>query len=122
MHWEEPSQAVNAAVIYDNFDQDTAVLNWSGDSVFTSIPGPGNVTGQPSVDLVSTADGFGNLAFSGASVDLDGSTGSGFSPAGEIQSVKVLNTGTYIVSFEFAGNLRGATVQTTRVAIRHAVC
>jgi len=112
------AQGAGAAVVLsDNFNADVAVLNWAGDSTFTSIPGPGNVGGQPSVDLVGTGDGFGNLAFKGNSVDLDGSTGSGFVPAGEIQSNAILPTGTYTVTFELAGNLRGAPVQTTEVSI-----
>lgn len=110
--------AANASIVLeDNFDSDTAVLNWQGDSVFISIPQPGNVQGQPSVDLVGTGDGFGNLAFSGNSLDLDGSTGNGNSPAGEIQSVLSLVTGNYTVNFMLAGNLRGAAAETTVVAI-----
>jgi hypothetical protein len=104
-------------VISDNFDSSTAVLNWAGDGVFNTFPGPGNVNGQPSVDLVGAADGFGNLAFSGNSVDLDGSTGSGFSPAGAIKSVTSLALGTYVVQFELAGNMRGAPSQTVAISI-----
>jgi hypothetical protein len=114
------AQAANAGtvVLSDNFDNDApVVLNWPGDATFLSIPQPGNVGGMPSVDLVGTADGFGNLAFSGNSVDLDGSTGTGFTPAGEIQSIASLPTGNYTVSFELAGNLRGAPVQITEVSI-----
>ena len=110
--------AANAGVVLsDNFDSDTAVLNWPGDATFLSIPQPGNVPGMPSVDLVGDGDGFGNLAFSGNSVDLDGSTGGGFSPAGQIQSVASLATANYTVSFVAAGNLRGAAAQTLTVAI-----
>jgi hypothetical protein len=109
--------AANASVVLeDNFDTDTAVLNWAGDLVFTSIPGPGNVQGQPSVDLVG-GNNFGNLAYSGNSIDLDGSTGNGNSPSGEIQSVMSLAQGDYTVSFLLAGNLRGATPQTTVISI-----
>jgi hypothetical protein len=104
-------------VLQDNFDSSTAVLNWPGDTVFKSIPGPGNVNGSPSVDLVGTADGYGSLAFSGNSVDLDGTTGSGFSPAGELQSVASLALGTYVVQFELAGNMRGAPAQTVEISI-----
>ncbi|HWY63127.1 MAG TPA: PEPxxWA-CTERM sorting domain-containing protein [Rhizomicrobium sp.] len=110
--------AANAAVVLsDNFDASVAVLNWAGDATFVSIPGPGNVIGMPSVDLVGPADGFGILAFSGNSVDLDGTTGTGFSPVGEIQSLASLVLGNYSVSFELAGNLRGAFNQTTAVSI-----
>jgi hypothetical protein len=112
------AQAASAAVVLqDNFDTDTATLNWPGDATFTSIPAPGNVNGSPSVDLVGASDGFGSLAYSGNSVDLDGSTGTGFSPAGEIQSVASLGTGTYTVSFELAGNMRGAPAQNLTVSV-----
>jgi hypothetical protein len=61
---------------------------------------------------------FDNLAYStGNSVDLDGSTGTGFTPAGELQSVVSLAKGDYTVSFLLAGNLRGAFNQTTVVSI-----
>ena len=50
-------------------------------------------------------------------MDLDGSTGSGFAPAGEMQSVMSLATGSYEVSFDLAGNLRGAPNQTVAVQI-----
>jgi hypothetical protein len=111
-----------AVVISDNFNADRPVVtNWPGDSVFLSIPQPGNVQGLPSVDLVGNQDGFGYLAYQGAnngvSVDLDGSTGSGNNPAGEIQSITSLGTGNYTVSFYLAGNLRGAPNQTTAVSI-----
>jgi hypothetical protein len=115
--------AANASVVLsDNFDSDVPViLNWPGDATFRSIPGPGNVGGLPSVDLVSNANGFGYLAYNGAtggvSLDLDGSTGGGFSPAGEIQSIVSLGLGDYTVSFLLAGNLRGAPNQTVSVSI-----
>jgi hypothetical protein len=70
---------------------------------------------------VGNADGFGYLPYNGASggvsVDLDGSTGNGFSPAGGIRSVASLGSGDYTVSFLLAGNLRGAFNQTVRVSI-----
>ena len=88
-------------VLQDNFDSGTAQGNWPGDSVFLSIPQPGNVNGSPSVDLVGGSF-FGSLAFSGNSVDLDGSTGTGFDPAGEIQSIQSLAAGNYTVQFELA--------------------
>jgi PEP-CTERM motif len=111
------SSANAGVVLSDNFDSDTATLNWPGDSVFQSIPQPGNVAGLPSVDLVSASDGFANLVFHGNSVDLDGTTGSGNSPAGELQSITSLSTGSYTVQFEFAGNERGAPPETTVVSI-----
>jgi PEP-CTERM motif len=110
--------SANAGVVFsDNFDSDTPTLNWPGDSVFQSIPQPGNVAGLPSIDLVSASDGFPDLVFMGNSVDLDGTTGSGNSPAGELQSLTSLSTGSYTVQFEFAGNERGALPETTVISI-----
>ena len=109
--------AYAGVVFSDNFDADTPTLNWPGDGVFQSIPQPGNVQGLPSVDLVSASDGFPGLVFSGNSVDLDGTTGSGNSPAGELQSLTSLTTGNYTVQFMFAGNERGATPETTVISI-----
>ena len=113
--WAQTSFA--SSLIYDNFDSSTAQGNWPGDSVFTSIPPPGNVSGSPSVDLVGPGY-YPNLAYStGNSVDLDGSTGSGNYPAGELQSTVSLPSGNYAVSFLLAGNLRGYSPQTTVIAI-----
>ena len=110
--------SANAGVVLsDNFDSDSPKLNWPGDSVFLSIPQPGNVHGLPSVDLVSASDGFPNLVDMGNSVDLDGTTGNGNSPAGELQSIMSLSTGTYTVRFDFAGNERGAPAETTVISI-----
>jgi len=109
--------AVAGVVLSDNFDSSVAQGNWPGDTIFRSIPQPGDVGGMPSVDLVGPGF-FGNLAFgAGNSVDLDGSTGSGFTPAGELQSVASLPTGNYTISFLLAGNMRGAANQTTVVSI-----
>ncbi|HWC62416.1 MAG TPA: PEPxxWA-CTERM sorting domain-containing protein [Rhizomicrobium sp.] len=114
--------AANASiVISDNFDSSgTPGPNWSGDGIFQSIPQPGNVQGMPSVDLVGNVGGpayFSSLAFSGNSIDLDGSTGNGHSPAGEIRSITSLALGDYTVEFDLAGNLRGATPETTIISL-----
>jgi hypothetical protein len=112
--------AANAStVLSDDFDSlgQVAQSNWSGDAVFLSIPQPGNIQNLPSVDLVGPGY-FDNLAYStGNSVDLDGSTGSGDVPAGEIQSIASLASGDYTVSFLLAGNLRSAADQVTAVSI-----
>jgi hypothetical protein len=131
------AQGAMAAVvtsISDNFTttdpaHNTPQGNWLGDSVFTSVPAPANQLGNPSVDLVG-AGFFGNLAPGGANapnppsaliglnaVDLDGSTGFGFVPAGTLQSNDTLAAGTYQVSFYLAGNLRTSPTQTTDVLI-----
>jgi hypothetical protein len=106
-----------AIVIQDNFDSSTAVLNWPGDGVFVSIPQPGNVTGSASVDLVAATNIYGITTFSRNSVDLDGSTGSGNSPAGELQSITSLANGNYSVQFKISGNQRGGPNQTVQVSI-----
>jgi hypothetical protein len=110
------AEPANAALLSDNFDSGTAMGNWPGDSVFQSFPPPGNVSGSPSVDLVG-AGFFSTLAMpgNGNSVDLDGSTGSGHSPAGELKSFLSFALGSYIVQFDLAGNLRDAPAQTTVV-------
>jgi len=103
--------------ISDNFTTgDTPTLNWAGDSVFSSITPPNSV-GSPSVDLVGGSL-FGNLAPNGSNapsplatsnfnaVDLDGTTGSGNLPAGELQSKDSLLLGNYHVSFWLSGNQR----------------
>jgi hypothetical protein len=111
-------QCAHASVVLsDNFSASTPQGNWGGDSIFLSIPQPGNVRGQPSVDLVGPGF-FQSLAPVGQNaVDLDGSTGSGNLPAGEIQSIQSLALGNYKVQFELAGNLRGAPAQTTQICI-----
>jgi hypothetical protein len=112
------ASAANAStVLSDNFDADVAVLNWTGDATFVPVPSTPTL-GQPSVDLVGATDGFAYLAYNGGvSVDLDGTEGINFSPAGEIQSVMTLAAGDYTVSFLLAGNLRDAPNKTTRVSI-----
>jgi hypothetical protein len=105
-------------VIQDNFDSSAPVLNWTGDTVFQSIPQPGNVNGLPSVDLVASGTyGITTLSGTGNTVDLDGSTGYANNPAGELQSIASLTLGTYVVQFEMSGNQRGAGTQTTVVSI-----
>ena len=101
-------------VISDTFDTSAAVLNWPGDGVFLSIPQPGNVNGLPSVDLVAASNPYGIQTFSGNSVDMDGSTGTGFSPSGELQSITSLAKGNYLVQFEVSGNQRGAPIRSLR--------
>src|ERR1700733_10094762 len=112
------AQSANAAVVLeDNFASSTPGGNWPGDAIFQSIPQPGNVQGMPSIDLVGGSY-YGNLAYNGGnSVDLDGSTGSGNNPAGELQSKTSLALGNYEVQFYLAGNLRGYPGQTTVVSI-----
>jgi hypothetical protein len=118
--WSHHAQA--AVVLSDNFTSmgQVPTANFSGDSVFTSIPSP-SVAGSASVDLVGSVNGsfFPNLAPSATldAVDLDGSEGTGFSPSGDLQSNMSLSTGNYVVSFLLAGNMRGAPPQTTTISI-----
>jgi PEP-CTERM motif len=105
-----------AIVLQDNFDGPAAQGNWPGDAVFLSIPQPGNVSGLPSVDLVGPGF-FPSLAFSGNSVDLDGSTGSGNSPSGQLQSVASFALGDYTLSFVLSGNQRFVAEQTTTISL-----
>jgi len=109
-----PHSSKAAVVFSDNFDSGTAQANWVGDTVFQAVPAPGN--GGPSVDLVGPGF-FNELAFAGNSVDLDGSTGSGNFPAGQLQSIASLPVGDYTVQFLLAGNMRGAASDTTVVSI-----
>jgi len=108
--------ALAGVVISDNF-AGTPVLNWPGDTVFKSIPQPGNVNGLPSIDLVGNVNTYGITTLGGNAVDLDGSTGSGNNPAGELQSVTSLGLGTYVVQFDLSGNQRTSVPQQTVVSI-----
>src|ERR1700693_2870721 len=124
------SHAATAAVvtsITDNFTttdpaHDTPMGNWLGDNVFTSVPAPAHINNSPSVGLVGRnffghlAPGAGALAGLNA-VDLDGSTGTGFSPAGALLSNNTLAAGTYQLTFYLAGNLRSSPDQITNVTI-----
>ncbi|HEY2052103.1 MAG TPA: PEPxxWA-CTERM sorting domain-containing protein [Caulobacteraceae bacterium] len=111
------AQAVQAkTVLSDNFNSDAQTLNWTGDSSFTSLPGPvGQGPGVASTDLIGTGF-FDFYPGNGNYVDLDGSTGWGNMPfAGILQSNAAFGAGTYTVSFDLGGNARGATAQTTDV-------
>jgi hypothetical protein len=106
-------------IISDNFDSDTPQLNWEGDSVFSPVP-LSPAQGGPSVDLVGASNGFQFLCGGAASnncIDLDGSTGSGNDPAGEIASAVTLTAGHYHLSFTLGGNARGAADQTTVITL-----
>ncbi len=101
------------AVLTDTFDGDApAGLNWAGDAVFTSTGAPG------SVDLIGAPPPFFDLQpGNGYYVDLDGSSGGGNDPAGQLTSVLSFGPGAYTLTFDLAGNLRGAPDQTTTVSL-----
>src|SRR5580700_7689977 len=73
-------------VLFDNFTttdpaQQVPSLNWLGDNTFVPVPAT-PVTGQASVDLVGPVNPYGITTVGGLNVvDMDGSTGTGFSPA-----------------------------------------
>jgi len=100
-------------VLLDNFNSDgPPVLNWPGDATFTSTGAPG------SVDLIGAPPPFFDLApGNGFYVDLDGSSGTGNDPAGQLTSVLSFGAGTYTLHFDLAGNLRGAPDQSTTVSL-----
>jgi len=102
--------AAGQILLQDNFDADAQVLNWVGDSVFTSTAAPA------SVDLIGTGffdfqPGHGNY------VDLDGSSGNGHEPAGQLTSALSFGPGSYTLTFDLAGNQRGAASQSTTVSL-----
>jgi hypothetical protein len=115
------SHAKATSVIYDNFTTgETPVLNWAGDSLFTSLSGPatGPIANNASVDLVATGT-YGITSFDGVSnvVDLDGTTGSGNVPSGILQSNTSLGSGDYTVTFWLSGNQRGGPAREATVSI-----
>jgi hypothetical protein len=101
-----------AVVLVDNFDGEVADdLNWDGDATFFVSSDPG------SVDLIGAGGAFDLYPGNGRYLDLDGSTGSGNDPAGEITSFASFGAGNYTLSFRLGGNARGAPAQTTRVTL-----
>lgn len=108
------SQASSAApLLQDNFDLAGPGdhLNWGGDSVFKSTSAPA------SVDLIGVGGSYNFLPGHGSYIDLDGSTGSGNNPAGQLTSVASFGPGSYTITFDLAGNQRGAASQETVVSL-----
>jgi hypothetical protein len=105
--------AASAAVLLaDNFDSQVPdELNWGGDATFFVSSDPG------SVDLIGAGGAFDFYPGNGAYLDMDGSTGTGNDPAGEITSFASFGAGSYTLSFLLGGNARGAPAQTTRVTL-----
>ena len=102
--------AFSAVLLSDNFDADAQALNWTGDATFNSTAAPG------SVDLIGT--GFFDLyPGHGNYVDLDGSSGVGNNPAGQLTSNASFGPGSYKLSFLLGGNARGAAAQTTTISL-----
>lgn len=115
------SAASAGVVLFDNFSQDTLLIgeNWAGDGILNSLPFP-TTTGLPSTDLVGPGF-YGQLCPGGVGncVDLDGSTSTSpsFTPAGILQSGASFAAGTYTLTFDLAGNERGAPAETTLVTL-----
>jgi PEP-CTERM motif len=105
-------------VLSDNFDSDAQRLNFIGDSSFTSTQ-PANIspaTAIASTDLIGTGF-FDFYPGNGNYVDLDGSTGTGFTPAGQLTSNNAFGAGQYILKFDLGGNARGVGDQTTTITL-----
>ena len=105
--WSQTSFA--AVVLSDDFNSDTQMLNWTGDSSFTVVPNP-PVAGQASVDLIGAGGAYDLYPGNGNYVDLDGTTGNGNDPAGVLQSNATFAAGQYTLTFDLAGNARGAAL------------
>jgi len=103
----------DTVILSDNFDADApAMLNWTGDATFVPTSPPG------SVDLIGSPPPFYDLLPGhGYYVDLDGTTGSGNNPAGQLSSVMTVGPGAYKLTFDLAGNNRGYPSQTTTVGL-----
>ena len=110
-----------STVLSDNFNSATPGLSSPGDSAFLSTSPAGN-SGPASIDIIGK-DSMGNTSFdllpgNGLYVDLDGTSGNGNSPvAGQLTSMASFGPGSYTLSFDLAGNNRGAANQTTKVSL-----
>jgi hypothetical protein len=108
--------SAGTVVLSDNFDNATAGLNSAGDSVFTSTSPLENSPNAASIDIIGAGAGFDLLPGHGLYVDLDGSSGSGNTPVfGQLTSTATFGPGAYTLTFDLAGNQRGAAAQTTTV-------
>ncbi len=88
------SSASATVILSDNFNSDAAVLNSTGDAVFTT-------SGTADVDIVGGGN-YGSLVVapaSGNAVDLNGTTGH----QGDLTSVASIPAGTYTLTFLLAG-------------------
>jgi hypothetical protein len=102
--------AAAQTVLQDDFNADAQTFNWAGDAVFTSTSPPA------SVDLIGT--GFFDLQPGhGNYLDLDGTTGNGNDPAGQITSVASFGPGAYTLSFLLGGNDRVGQTQSTTISL-----
>ena len=110
-------------VFTDNFNSDTPATPSAGDGLFHSTSSdPENAPNAASVDIIGSGPNgtsYDLLPGNGYYVDLDGTSGNGNLPfAGQITSYGTTGTfaaGNYVLTFELAGNQRGAPTQTTVV-------
>ena len=93
-------------LLFENFDGEATTLNWGGNGNFAvgSPPGSVDLIGSGYFDLYP---GHGNY------VDLDGSTGNGNNPAGQLISTQMFGPGSYTFEFLLGVNNRGAGARTT---------
>jgi hypothetical protein len=116
------STAQAGIVLHDDFTttdpaNQVPVLNWLGDNTFVPVPAT-PLPGTPSVDLVGPVNVYGITTPPGLNVvDMDGSTGTGFNPAGEIQSITSLAAGSYTLSFWVSGNQRTDTSRSLDISL-----
>ncbi|HEY2710474.1 MAG TPA: PEPxxWA-CTERM sorting domain-containing protein [Caulobacteraceae bacterium] len=99
-------------VLFDDFNGDTPGTPAAGDALLTSTSPPG------SIDIIGSGllgTSFDFLPGNGYYVDMDGSTGSGNNPAGELTSTHSFGPGSYTLTFDLDGNERNATPQTLDV-------
>ena len=103
--------AASPPVLTDTFNLDAPpMLNWAGDGLLATTAG--------SVDLIGSPPPFFDLQpGNGYYVDLDGSTGNGNNPAGQLTSTATFGPGTYTLHFLLAGNLRSAPDQSTTISL-----
>jgi len=105
-------------VLSDNFDTGTFTGNWTGDSDFSSPSSYAPYGGGSNASTDHVGPGFyGNLCQGGVGgcVDLDGSSGTGNDPAGVLESKTSFGLASYTLTFDLAGNERGAAAQTTDI-------
>ena len=112
--------SAHAGVIFtDNFNSDTPSLNSPGDATFVSTSPVGNIPNAASIDIIGSGSNgtmFDLLPGNGYYVDLDGSSGYGNEPSsGQIKYTGTLAPGKYMLTFDLAGNQRGAGPSTTEV-------
>lgn len=104
--------ATAGVVLYDDFDSQTPdQLNWTGDGIFSPSSPPG------SVDLIGAGGSYDFFPGNGGYLDLDGSSGTGNNPAGQITSVMSFGPGSYTLTFLLGGNQRNAPSQTTQFSL-----